>query len=201
MSIKKDILGLSGPSGIGKGFAKHALREAFPGTFAEPVVVTTRARRPDDSIDRLSGIDINTFQEWVSQKRVVFSHQPFGSAGAWYGFLQESFLTDKPLLTEVHPQNIRPFRNAFDGSLVLIGLTASPSYLSTNLEKRATETPPEREQRIAASLAEIQAILSFYGQGIIDHIIKVTPQNREVLGKTVVSLAIALLSLSKSENI
>jgi len=34
------ILGLVGPSGVGKGYSKQAINEAFPNKFVEPVVVT-----------------------------------------------------------------------------------------------------------------------------------------------------------------
>lgn len=61
---ERNILGLVGPSGVGKGYAKEAIKSALPGVFVEPVVVTTRTQRPGDGADRRAGVSISEFL-WV----------------------------------------------------------------------------------------------------------------------------------------
>ena len=59
---KGEMIGIIGPSGVGKGFVKKAILTAFPGRLIEPIVVTTRPKRSDDGPDRLAGISEEEFE-------------------------------------------------------------------------------------------------------------------------------------------
>lgn len=196
LSRSKDIMGLVGPSGVGKGFSKQQIENIFAGQLTQPVVATTRKRRDNDGPDRLSGLDTETFKRLLQDEQVVFAHQPFGNTGDWYGFIRESFSANQPILTEVHIENVLPFRHFFGSRLALVGMIASQPYLEANLEARNTETVEEKAARVAASLTEIESILTFYEQGHIDHLIEVNSDNRKELGSLMISLAAALLSLT-----
>src|SRR3989344_6632160 len=149
------IIGLVGPSGVGKGFAKQALVGKYGSIFHEPTVATTRPKRSSDGADRRAGLSKVEFGLMVATGKVAFAHQPFKN-GDWYGFMSDSLIvSDKPTLTEVHVDNIQPFRQHFADSLLLIGIVATESYLRQNLAKRGSETEEQAEERLRAAITEI----------------------------------------------
>jgi guanylate kinase len=179
------ILGLVGPSGVGKGYSKHAINEAFPNKFAEPVVVTTRPKRSADGIDRLAGLQVEEFHDLVRAGEVLFPHQPFGNVAHWYGFLARSFQVDKPILTEVHAGMIDAFKGQFAERLALLALIADNSYLKRNLQDRGSESPDSLALRLIVAVSEIRTIIEKYEQGKLDHIIQVSQENRPILKQLV----------------
>lgn len=189
------ILGLTGPSGVGKGFAKEAIISAGIENFSEPVVVTTRPVRPTDGVDRRAGVLVRDFFKMVEEGQILFPHQPFGSSGDWYGFLENDFNIDNSILTEVHIDNVKPFRNRFGVRLMLIGLKAQEDYLRKGLEQRATETPDQRELRVQSASREILQIDDYYKRGLINRVIEVTSENRDELQTLVLAQVSELLTL------
>lgn len=193
--ISDPIFGLVGPSGVGKGFYKEELKKLWP-EHTEPIVVTTREKRKTDGADRIAGLGLDQFYEMVSNGKVIFEHQPFGLEGPWYGFLAESFITGRPILTEVHVDNVMRFRKTFQpGRLALLGLIANQEYLSSNLSDRATEGQFAREIRLAAALKEVEDIKNFRQIGVIDQLLVVTGENRDIAVSLIRTLALSLLSL------
>ncbi len=190
-----DILGLVGPSGVGKGFVKAQINERFRNTFREPIVVTTRPKRLYPEPDRMAGISQEEFQTMYKLGQVLFAHQPFGANTDSYGFLATN-LRDRStkLVTEVHIDNIVPFKDEFGNKLFLIGLVADEEYLSLNLDKRNSETPEDKARRLSASQREVSIIKAFFENGRIDHLVEITMRNRSlVLGDTLMSIISANL--------
>lgn len=193
---EKRIFGIVGPSGIGKGYIKGALLSTFPNEFVEPIVVTTRDRRPTDGIDRLN-VDVAKFGVLVDNNDVVFQHQPYGSKGAWYGFLRSSLSeADKHVLTEVHVENVKPFKDQYNNRLFLLGLTSNEEYLQANLEGRG-ESVSEQKIRLSTAMEEVYSIEGFQRNGFVDEILKVGYETRQIIDQLVVNIAVARLSLTR----
>jgi len=189
------IFGIVGPSGIGKGYIKGALLNTFPNDFVEPIVVTTRDRRPTDGIDRLS-VDVAKFGVLVDNHDVIFEHQPYGSDGAWYGFLRSSLSeAKKHVLTEVHVENIEPFRAQYNDRLFLLGLISSKEYLQVNLAGRG-ESDREQQVRLSTAIQEVNTIQNFHSSGFVDEVLAVGYETRQIINQLVVNIAIARLSLT-----
>jgi len=182
------IIGLVGPSGVGKGYCKDALKNEYLDTFTEPVVATTRPQRPTDGVDRKAGIPLEEFMAMRDNGIVVLAHQPFGSGSPWYGFTVESLESgDKVVLTEVHVDNVEPFRKKYGDRVKLIALVADQDYLQRNLLSRSTESIEEAQLRLEQAIKEVEMIGGFLEQGLLDAVIEVSDNNREKLGEIIVA--------------
>lgn len=189
------IIGLSGPSAVGKGYCKEEIKKHFPDIFVEPIVATTRPRRPNDGADRLSGISLETFSELEDKGEIIFSHQPFGKDGDWYGFLSSNIDSNsKNILTEVHPDNIIPFKKRYSHRVNLIGLVAGKEYLEENIRRRSTETEDQIQIRLQSSVAEAEVLRNYKGLGLIDFLIEVSNQNRAELSPLIINLVTQILN-------
>ncbi len=188
MIERKPTIGLVGPSGVGKGYCKDAIKANYPDLFIEPVVVTTRPQRATDGSDRKAGIPLEEFMNMTQSGVVVLVHQPFGVNSHWYGFMSESLENEeKVVLTEVHVDNIKPFKQRYGSAVKLIALIAGPDYLKRNLLDRSTESAEEVQLRMEQALRETEIINNFVEQGLLDLVITVSDDNRDELGKIVVS--------------
>lgn len=192
--IKSEVIGLVGPSGVGKGFYKSVLTGTLP-NVNEPVVVTTRLKRPTDGNDRMS-VDLDSFKGMVTDGEAILAHQPFGESGPWYGFLAASFSDDQPNLTEFHVDNVVKARIIFGMRLLLLGLITDTDYLSQNLADRGTEAMDAQNTRLARAMAEVESIQSFSQDRVIDDVIVVTNDTRSMAEAAIVSLSQAFLGLS-----
>jgi len=194
MTERVEILGLVGPSAVGKGYSKEAIKTNFPGIFEEPIVVTTRSKRPTDNKDRRAGVPINEFFSMVDSGVVLFAHQPFGENSDWYGFLKNGFEVNKILLTEVHIDNVQSFKIKFGKRVRLIALIAKKDYLEKNIKDRATESEETIRIRLSVAIEEVEKIKRFYKDGLIDHLITVNMENRAELDRIVVDLTVKILN-------
>jgi guanylate kinase len=182
----EQVIGLTGPSGVGKGFAKKAILAAYQGLLVEPIVATTRPRRDDDGADRQAGMSDTEFDTLVSSGEIIFAHSPFNN-NFRYGFLHSSFQNDAATLTEVHVDNIPRFREQFRDSLFLIGIFASKKYLESNLHDRDTTTS-DLNIRLDAATAEVAKIKRLHRIGVINEIISVGFRNRETFASQLINL-------------
>ncbi len=188
------IIGLVGPSGVGKEYIKTLIKQNFSELFSEPIIATTRPKRINESLNRFSGLPIQEFQVMVSREEIIFSHQPFGSDGNWYGFIKSSlFNNSQHILTEVHIDNVVPFKQKYGQKIKLIGLIASEQYLYSNLRARGTETQSDIIMRLLFAQREICLIRIFHSQLIIDDLILLDQQKRNQKEKTFVRLVLKYL--------
>jgi guanylate kinase len=185
------IIGLTGPSGVGKGIAKKCIREAFP-ELVELTVVTTRKKRVTDGLDRETEVPVGLFLEGMSNGEIIFSHQPFGNEGDWYGFRRSQTLSylsqGKHILTEIHVDNLQGFKKEYGESLFLIGLVSNTDYLKFNLDDRDSETPHERNIRLQAAISETERIRQLAKEGFFYALVEMDFNSRNNLEAISISL-------------
>lgn len=192
----EQIIGIVGPSGVGKGYAKAQIIEGFPDVFSQPIVATTREARPFPEPDRMAGISIDEFFRMKKSGEILFAHQPFGTGADHYGFLASSFTIPGKLITEVHIDNVVPFKRRFAEKVTLIGLVAQAEYLRFNLNTRASETEEQKLLRVGASVREIELIGELHSKGLIDHLVEANMVNRnEVMKGILISIVSTHLHL------
>ncbi len=182
MERKSKIIGLIGPSGVGKQYFKEAIKNHFD--FEEPVVVSTRPRRVAEDNSRLQ-LSEKDFFDMQNNGEIVFTHQPFHKH--WYGFLISSLNNQKNLLTEVHVDNINNFRQTFIDRLLLIGLVANNDYIHFRLNQRGSESIHEKLIRLKLCESETAKINQNYRMGNIDDIYQINKYNSNILAKIIFS--------------
>ena len=182
MERKSKIIGLIGPSGVGKQYFKEAIKNHFD--FKEPIVVSTRPKRVGDDNTRLR-LSEKDFFDMQNRGEIVFTHQPFYRH--WYGFLISSLNNQKNLLTEVHVDNINNFRQTFVDRLLLIGFIADTDYIRFRLDQRGSESLHEKLIRLKLGESEIAKINQNYRIGNIDDIYRLNKYNSNNLTKTIFS--------------
>jgi len=184
------IIALVGPSGVGKNFAKQAIKDKFP-QLVELTVYTTRKKRASDGLDRKTDIPIGDFLRMEQKGEIIAAHQPFGSDGDWYGFSRkqiDEMLDNKNLiLTEIHPDNILLFKELYGDKVFTVALTAENDYLEHNLRSRGSEKDIDREVRLDRAFNEIKTIQEMRKEKLIDRVIEVGWNNRDKLSEIVVN--------------
>jgi len=184
------IIALVGPSGVGKNFAKQAIKDRFP-QLVELTVYTTRNKRPSDGLDRKGDIPSGDFLRMKQKREIIAAHQPFGSEGDWYGFsrkqIDEMLDNNNLILTEIHPDNILLFKELYGDKVFTIALTAKKDYLEHNLRSRGSEKDIDREVRLDRAFDEIKTIQEMRKEKLIDRVIEVGWDNRENLSEIAVN--------------
>ena len=175
------IFALSGPSGIGKGFAKEAILEQNP-EIKEAVWYTTRELRPGEKNRKsLPGIEFTALHH---NEKLVLVQELFGHR---YGILKSFLTTGGDILTEIHPF-VAGEAKKINPDIVLIGMvTDDIDLLRERLaQKRKTESPEEIEKRVAAAKREIEAIRENYQ--LFDTIIAISRETEGSVGEMAQSL-------------
>jgi len=184
------IIALVGPSGVGKNFAKQAIKDKFP-QLVELTVYTTRPKRSSDGLDRKANIPIDNFLIMKQKGEIIAAHQPFGPEGDWYGFfrnqIEEMLDNNNLILTEIHPDNIPLFKELYGDKVFTVALTAEKDYLEHNLKSRGSEKNIDREARLNKAFDEITTIQKMWKEKLIDKIIDVGWNNRDNLAKIMVN--------------
>ncbi len=184
------IIALVGPSGVGKNFAKQAIKDKFP-QLIELAVYTTRNKRSTDGLDRKAGMPVGDFLRMKNEGEIIGAHQPFGSKSDWYGFsrkqIDEMLDNNNLILTEIHPDNIALFKNLYGNKVFTVALTAKNDYLEHNLKSRGSEKDIDREARLDKAFDEIKTIQIMLEKKLIDRVINVGWNNRDELSEIAVN--------------
>ena len=152
------IIALSGPSGVGKGYAKEAILKENP-EVREAVWYTTRKLRPGEK-NRKSVPNIE-FSALEHAGKLVLVQEMFGHH---YAMRKEDLIATKDvILTEIHPYVVQEAKK-INPNIILIGMaTDDIELLRERLSiRRKTESPEEIERRLQTAMAEIAAIRESY---------------------------------------
>ncbi|MDP2684837.1 MAG: hypothetical protein Q8P20_07425 [bacterium] len=184
------IIALVGPSGVGKNFAKQAIKDKFP-QLVELTVYTTRNKRSSDGLDRKADIPVSDFLKMEQEGKIIAAHQPFGSKGDWYGFIRkqidEMLDNNDLILTEIHPDNILLFKKLYGDKVFTVALTAEKDYLEHNLRSRGSEKDIDLEVRLDRAFDVIKTIQEMWKEKLIDRVIEVGWDNRDKLSEIAIN--------------
>lgn len=180
---KYPIVALCGPSGVGKSTLKARIREHGDLEFAEPVVATTRDKRPDDDRSRMAGISDDVFDLLINKGEIILPHRPFREINSpRYGFMRDSFVDDSPVLTEVHSSILPNFRAHFEGRpIIIFGMLAARNTLSVNINARQADacTITDTALRLMMGQTEEEEVHAAHIAGIINHVVSCEPEHRQ----------------------
>lgn len=185
-----DVTVISGPTAVGKGTVVSLLQERYPNVWVS-VSATTRAPRPGE-VDGVHYrfvtreyfrdlIDRDLMLEWA----VVHGRDYYGTPAAP---VLEAVADGKKVILEIDLQGARQVRRTLPGARFVFLAPPDWDTLVSRLCGRGTETPEQRERRLATAEVEMAAASEF------DHVVV----NGE-LGDTVAQL-VALLGLYDNEG-
>lgn len=190
------IISLSGPSGIGKGFIKEQLLQAYP-FIKELAWFTTRPLRPNEKAGNRISVPISEFNNLVKTGKLVLVQDLYGHR---YGLKKEDlFPSPQVKLTEFHPDNLRAAME-INPEIIAIGfVTLDLSFLHRRLSVlRNTESTAEIEQRIAVAKVEIETILQH--KSLFAAIIEVTEASESSVFDIVLTVLTPYLPERKDKN-
>ena len=170
------IIALSGPSGIGKGYAKEAIKELYPNT-KELLWYTTRALRPNE-VNGISKnrahIDIEDFEK--QRNNFALIQEIFNNK---YAVKKSDLLeSEEVILTEIHPYVVGEAKN-INPRIVTIGLiTDDFDLLAERLAiRRKTESEDEIRERVKEAVKEVKAVKK--NCALYDEIVTINRENEE----------------------
>lgn len=206
LTMKTPVVALCGPSGVGKSFTKKLIAEDAERqniALVEPVVVTTRLARPDDTGSRRAGLSEGAFMQLVEAGEVVLPHQPFRRKDTpWYGFDRQS-VAGGPLLTEVHSSILPEFARFFAARPVLIlGLVAGRTTLEQNIHERQGTFSDGVDAAIRVDMAalEEEEIQNAFAAGLVRQIAECSPGERDAAQMMIAKSALNHVLYNFGEN-
>lgn len=158
---------LAGPTAVGKGTVSADIRKRYPAIWLS-VSATTRSPRPGevDGVHYLF-LDPETFAQMVArgeflEHAVVHGRYHYGTPR---GPVLDALAAGRPALLEIDLQGARQVRTTMPEARFVFLAPPSWEELVRRLEGRGTESPEERERRLATAKIEMAA------QGEFDHTI------------------------------
>lgn len=163
---------LAGPTAVGKGTVAADIRKNHPEVWIS-VSATTRKPRPGEVHGRHYWfVTEEEFDELVATGQLL--EWAVVHKGARYGTprrpVEEALAAGRPALLEIDLQGARQVRESMPEALFVFLAPPSWEELVRRLVGRGTETPEERERRLATAREELAAEAEF----------DVTVVNREV---------------------
>ena len=154
---------LAGPTAVGKGTVAAAVRDGYPDVWIS-VSATTRKPRPgeidgvhyhfvsDEEFDRLLAED--RLLEWAVVHRAARYGTPRGP-------VEEMLAAGRPSMLEIDLQGARQVRETMPEAVFVFLKPPSWDELVRRLVGRGTESPEERERRLATARVELAAETEF----------------------------------------
>ena len=154
---------LAGPTAVGKGTVAGVIRDDYPEVWIS-VSATTRQPRPgevdgvhyhfvtDEQFDAM--IQNGELLEWA----VVHGAARYGTPR---GPVLEALAAERPALLEIDLQGARQVRQTMPDALFVFLKPPTWRELVRRLVGRGTESPEERERRLATAKAELAAEAEF----------------------------------------
>jgi guanylate kinase len=158
---------LSGPTAVGKGTVVARLAEKYPEIFVS-ISATTRPPRPGEvhGLHYLfvspEEFDALIAEEALLEWAVVHGEHRYGTPRAP---VLAALAAGRPALLEIDLQGARQVRASWPSATFVFLAPPSWEELVRRLVGRATETPGQREQRLATARAEMAASVEF------DHVV------------------------------
>ena len=150
---------LSAPSGAGKGAIRQRLQERMPGLLYA-VSVTTRPKRPGE----VDGVNYHfvtpeEFQARVAAGEFVEWARVYGN---YYGTPREPMETwlreGRDVICEKDVQGALSLMDIYPEAVYIFAMPPSLAELKRRLERRGTESPEARRQRLASADYEMACV-------------------------------------------
>jgi len=154
---------LAGPTAVGKGTVAADIRNNHPEVWIS-VSATTRRPRPGEVHGRHYWfVTEEEFDELVATGQLL--EWAVVHKGARYGTprrpVEEALAAGRPALLEIDLQGARQVRESMPDALFVFLAPPSWEELVRRLVGRGTETPEERERRLATAREELAAEAEF----------------------------------------
>jgi len=150
---------LAGPAAVGKGTVVGCLRRRYPQVWLS-VSVTTRRPRPGE-VDGVHYhfVEDREFDALVVGEQLLEHAVVHGAAryGTPRGPVLDAVAAGRPALLEIDLQGARMVRAVLPGARFVFLAPPTWQDLVARLAGRATETPAERERRLATARGELAA--------------------------------------------
>ncbi len=159
----RKLVVLAGPTAVGKGTVAAAVRATHDDVWIS-VSVTTRPPRPgeidgvhyhfisDEEFDRLIAED--QLLEWATVHRSARYGTPRGP-------VEQALAAGRPAMLEIDLQGARQVRHTMPSAVLVFLKPPSWEELVRRLVGRGTETPEQRERRLATAREELAAESEF----------------------------------------
>jgi len=154
---------LAGPAAVGKGTISAQVRERYPQVWVS-VSVTTRAPRPGEREgEHYHFVDDAVFDAMIADAEllewaVVHGRHRYGTPRRP---VERALAEGRPALLEIDLQGARQVRTSMPRALFVFLAPPSFAELERRLLGRGTESPEERERRLATARVELAAESEF----------------------------------------
>jgi guanylate kinase len=170
------LIALVGPSGVGKGYLRKQILEAYP-HLPELTWLTTRELRPDEMSKRSNrrSVSIEQFETLEQTDRLVLVQRIHGNAYA----VQRSSLVEARcanVLTELHINNLLKVHELGIPVVALALIATSKVFLRSRLKfSRRTESDDEIAERVGSATREMAQIRAH--KHLLESVMTVTEHN------------------------
>ena len=177
---------LAGPTAVGKGTVSADIRARYPEVWLS-VSATTRPPRPGEQDGRhYHFVDPATFDAMIASGEllewaVVHGHHRYGTPRR---AVEEALAAGRPALLEIDLQGARQVRRSMPESRFVFLAPPSWDELVRRLVGRGTETPEERERRLATATRELAAESEFDVTIVNDDVHRATDELVQCMGLT-----------------
>jgi hypothetical protein len=150
--------------------------------------ITNREPRSTDAEEGVLALKSDEFD--THRDAIIGLHYPFQDQRAygWYiRGIQKGLREGKSFITDPNIETLNLFHEYFGGNLHLLGLTADPDYLLSNLTERFTRekgTISQRDiidiqSRLEAGIATNEKIRTAQREGLLHSVLSIGHENRE----------------------
>jgi guanylate kinase len=171
---------------VGKGTVSADIRARYPEVWLS-VSATTRPPRPGEQDGRhYHFVDPATFDAMIASGEllewaVVHGHHRYGTPRR---AVEEALAAGRPALLEIDLQGARQVRRSMPESRFVFLAPPSWDELVRRLVGRGTETPEERERRLATATRELAAESEFDVTIVNDDVHRATDELVQCMGLT-----------------
>ena len=185
MSKDRIVVGVSGPTGIGKDYLQIYARERLG--LHSVTQHTTRPARPAGAENKIP-VPVKEYMKLYKEGLLVGHHieESATQGKLYYGYLFSSIEKAVPTTLELNPVTATHIIDELEERGIQfagwIGLIGDEDYLISNIKNRESMAPREIEKRMELSRAFMEVIEARANQGIITHVFKAGWHNRSTMG-------------------
>jgi guanylate kinase len=162
LTVRGQLIVITGPSGVGKGTLLAILRGRMPELYYS-VSATTRDPRPGERPEEdYYFIDKKSFEQKIEEEQFVeYAKYSEDYYGTLYQEIERPLEDGRPVILEIELQGARQIKKAFPAAHMVFIKPPSMETLNQRLQGRATDSAEAIRRRLAAAETEIEALHEF----------------------------------------